>query len=135
MHYASPDKGKPPKILLVDDDPSLLRVSRLILHMQTSFEIDTASSVDEAVEKLKKTPYDAIISDYEMPNKNGLDFLEDLKKEKNNVPFVLFSSNADREVAAKAMSLGANGFVDKYGCPEIIYNEIARIIERLVVQR
>ena len=47
--------------------------------MENNFEIETASSVDEAFQKMERQTFDAIISDYEMPLKNGLDFLKELR--------------------------------------------------------
>ena len=60
-------------ILHVDDD-ALLHVSKMILDAENKFQIDTATSVDEAFKKIGTGNYDAIISDYDMPQKNGLDF-------------------------------------------------------------
>ena len=61
------------RILHVDDDLCLLEVSKQILSMENNFDIDNATSVDEATKKMEKESYDAVISDYEMPQKNGLD--------------------------------------------------------------
>ena len=68
------------RVLHVDDDTSFLSVSKMILEGENKFEIDSATSVDEAFEKLKVQSYDAIVSDFEMPQKNGLDFLKELRE-------------------------------------------------------
>ncbi len=65
----------------VDDDQGFLEVSKQILSMENDFEIDTATSVDEAFKKMEKQTFDAIVSDYEMPLKNGLDFLKELREQ------------------------------------------------------
>src|SRR3972149_10853053 len=80
-------------ILYVDDDLRVLEVTKQILEMDANFEVDTVTSVDEAFSKLATQPYDAIISDFEMPTKNGLDFLKHLREQKNEIPFVLFTGN------------------------------------------
>ena len=74
------------RILHVDDDLGLLEVSKQILTMENNFDIDNVTSVDEAFEKMGEQLYDAIISDYEMPQKNGLDFLKELKEKNNQAP-------------------------------------------------
>lgn len=57
-------------ILHVDDDPSLLEISKLMLmYMNANFDIDTACCVAEGLSKLAVGQYDAVISDYEMPKK------------------------------------------------------------------
>ncbi|MDD3793155.1 MAG: response regulator, partial [Candidatus Bathyarchaeota archaeon] len=70
------------RVLLVDDDVSVLDISREILFDMGKFEIDCASSVDEAFLKIKEKKYSVIVSDYEMPQKNGLTFLKELKEQK-----------------------------------------------------
>jgi len=68
------------RVLHVDDDQGFLKAAKQCLEMQGEIDVDTASSVDEALEKLKKTDYDAIVSDYQMPDKNGLEFLKEIRE-------------------------------------------------------
>jgi DNA-binding NtrC family response regulator len=74
------------RVLLVDDDLSILEISKQILMDMGSLEIDTACCVDEAYQKLASMYYDAIISDYDMPQKDGLQFLKELREQKNEIP-------------------------------------------------
>ena len=67
---------KPVKILHVDGDPCFLRVAKQCLEMQGKLQGEVASSVEEASKKMKEKSYDAIVSDYQLPGKNGLQFLE-----------------------------------------------------------
>jgi len=57
------------RVLHVDDEAGFLKVARQCLEMQGIFEVDTALSVKEATEKMKKKTYDAVVSDYMMPEK------------------------------------------------------------------
>lgn len=59
------------KVLHVDDDQGFLKVAKQCLEMQGEFEADNASSVNEALEKLNKTEYDVVVSDYQMPSKGA----------------------------------------------------------------
>ena len=68
--------------------------------------------------------YDVVISDYEMPQKNGLEFLTELRKQNNNIPFILFTGKGREEVAIKALNLGADGYFNKQGNPETVYGEL-----------
>ena len=54
---------------------AFLEVSKQILSIENNYEIDNATSVADAFTKIQQQPYDVIVSDYEMPQKNGLDFL------------------------------------------------------------
>ena len=120
-------------ILHVDDEQGFLEVSKSILELKSNFEVDNASSVDEAFKKLEQQTYDAVISDYEMPQKNGLDFLKELREQKNTTPFVIFTGKGREEVAMVALNLGADGYYDKIGSPETVYGELAHGI-RLSVE-
>ena len=112
------------RILLVDDEQGFSEVSKQILEADGNFEVDNVYSVEEAVEKLDKRSYDAVISDYQLPLKNGLDFLRELREKHNNIPFVIFTGKGREEVAIKALNLGADGYYDKHGSTETVYGEL-----------
>ncbi|MEM2561180.1 MAG: response regulator [Candidatus Bathyarchaeia archaeon] len=125
---------KPIRVLHVDDDKSFLEVSKECLQMFGFFDVDAASSVDEALEKMRKNVYDAIVCDYQMPGKNGLQLLEKLRKSGNNIPFIVFTGKGREDVAVEALSLGAEGYISKNGDPETVYLELASMI-RLAVNK
>jgi PleD family two-component response regulator len=68
------------RVLHVDDDASSLSVSKTILEIENKFEIDNVSSVDEAFRRMSQRQYDAVVSDYQMSQKNGLEFLKETIK-------------------------------------------------------
>ena len=122
------------RVLHVDDDPAFLKVAKQCLETQAELEVDTASSVNEALEELKKTDYDAIVSDYQMPGKDGLEFLKELREKGNTVPFIVFTGKGREEIAVKALNLGSDQYIDKHGDPETVYCELAHSI-RVAVER
>jgi PAS domain S-box-containing protein len=126
------DERKKMLILHVDDDSSFLNVAKQCLEIDREFEIDTASSVDEAFEKMRTRTYDVIVSDYHMPGKDGLDFLNELRQNGNTVPFIVFTGKGREEVAVRALNLGANQYLNKTGEPETVYTELARSIREAV---
>ncbi len=113
------------RILHVDDDSSMLEMSKQILMDMGNFEIDYACCVEEAFKKLAVCNYDAVISDYEMPQKDGLQFLKELRNLNNEIPFILFTGKGREEVSIKALNLGADGYFNKQGNPETVYGELA----------
>jgi PAS domain S-box-containing protein len=125
---------RPIRVLHVDDDPAFLKVAKQCLEMQGKFEVDTASSVNEALEKLEKTDYDAVVSDYQMPGKDGLEFLKELREKGNTVPFIVFTGKGREAIAIKALNLGADRYIDKHGDPETVYCELEHAIRRTVEQ-
>ena len=64
------------RLLYVDDDPILLEIGKLYLERDGSCLVDTITSAQAALVQLESTTYDAIISDYEMPDMNGIELLK-----------------------------------------------------------
>jgi PAS domain S-box-containing protein len=118
------------KVLHVDDDLSFITVSKSILE-EGPFKVDTVSTIDEALEMLKNGSYDVIISDYEMPLKNGLDFLKELRYTGYNTPFILFTGKGREEIAVQALNLGADRYIDKHGDPKVVFTELTTAIHQL----
>src|SRR4030042_5383306 len=99
------NEKKPISVLHVDNELGLLKVVKRCLELQGPFHVDTAGSVEEALTKLEKEQYDAVISDYQMPKKDGLEFLKQLRKEGNDIPFIILTGKRREEVAIKALNL------------------------------
>ncbi len=126
----------PIHVLHVDDDQSLLEVSKqILLSMNSNFVVESSTCVEEALALLAANGYDVIVSDYEMPQKNGLDFLKILKQQKSSIPFILFTGKGREEVAIQALNLGADGYYNKQGSPETVYGELIHGIETLHEKR
>ncbi len=99
-------------ILIVDDEPntlaSLSRAFRLAGH-----EATVCDNAAKALELAKSKPFDLILSDVVMPNRDGLALLEDLKTNGVSAPVVMMSGQAHIEMAVKATRLGALDFLEK----------------------
>lgn len=114
-------------ILHVDDDRSMLDLSATFLqHEDDRLEIDTALGAKDALEGLATTNYDAIISDYQMPGMDGLEFLEVIREDRgSDIPFIIFTGKGREEVAIDALNLGANRYLQKGGDPGAQYTVLA----------
>jgi DNA-binding NtrC family response regulator len=124
------NKKKRIKVLFVDNDVKLIKSAKQRLKLQGAFEVESASSADEALEKITKKKPDAIVCDINMPDTNGLEFLKALRESGNNTPFIVFTVTRDKETALKAFNAGANGFVGKSGDPEVVFSTLKRCIEK-----
>ena len=118
-------------VLHVDDDLGILKITKQCLEMQGPFQVDTANSVEEAWSKLEKERYNAVVSDYQMPGKDGLEFLKELREKGNKTPFIMFTGKGREEVAIKALNLGANQYLNKTGETETVYTELTHAITEL----
>ena len=116
----------PIHVLHVDDDQSIKEITKLMLQdLNSGFEIDWTCCLEDGFKKLASRKYDVVVSDYEMPQKDGLHFLKGLREAKNEIPFILFTGKGREEVAIQALNLGANGYYNKQGSPETVYGELA----------
>ncbi len=99
-------------LLIVDDDAntlaSLARAFRLAGH-----EATVCDNAARALELVKSTPFDMMLSDVVMPGKDGLSLLEDLRNLGISVPVVMISGQANIEMAVRATRLGAVDFLEK----------------------
>lgn len=119
-------------VLLVDDDTSLLQVAELILKdMDKYIMVESATNIEQAYKKLGEKTFDVLVSDYEMPQKNGLDFLKELRAKNIKTPFILFTGKGREEIAIQALNLGADRYLNKNGTPEAVYKELTKSIHIL----
>ncbi|MCW4034840.1 MAG: PAS domain S-box protein, partial [Candidatus Bathyarchaeota archaeon] len=123
------------RVLYVDDDASFLTTTKQILEITKLFEVDTALLVNEAKQKIAQTEYDVVVSDYQMPEKDGLMFLNELRENGNDVPFILFTGKGKEEVAIKALNLGADYYINKSGHPETVYSQLIHYIKQAVEKK
>ena len=129
------ENNQPIQLLIVDDEVHFLKSTKQLLEIQGGFNVELALSVDDALQKIENKTFDAVVSDYQMPEKTGLDLLGKLREEENNIPFILFTGKGREEVAVKALNLGADRYFNKNGLPEAVYGELAHGIRQIVELR
>ncbi|PSP89924.1 HTR-like protein, partial [Halobacteriales archaeon QS_4_66_20] len=105
------------QILHVDDDPDFGDLVATFLERENEeFEVIQKTSAGDALDRLDRDAgVDCIISDYDMPGKNGIDFLEAVRDEFPELPFILFTGKGSEEVASDAISAGATDYLQKGG--------------------
>ncbi len=107
-----------------------LRTAKRYLETNRIFHVENAHSVLDAVKKIRQEKYDVILSDYQMPLKNGLEFLSMLRASGEMTPFILFTVKESAEVIAKALNLGVFRYVEKHGDTARVYAELSAGIQQ-----
>jgi CheY-like chemotaxis protein len=79
----------PIRVLAVDDEADICTLTKRFLEMSEAMEVDTVCSVREAMAELAKKCYDVIVSDYQMPEEDGIQFLRSLRAAGDGTPFIL----------------------------------------------
>ena len=118
------------KVLLVDDEEALTEIAKVFLERDKDLKVDTSPSAKNALEKLKSDNYDVIVSDYMMPEMNGIELLKKLKSEDNMTPFILFTGRGREDVAIDALNCGASFYLQKGGDPKSEFAELTNMIKR-----
>jgi serine phosphatase RsbU (regulator of sigma subunit) len=105
---------KPPTIVIVDDEEIVLQSIGSFLELETDYEIKTFVSPKIAMDELIKQPIDLVISDFLMPEMNGLQFLKKVKELYPEIPLVLLTGYADKENAIKSINeIGLFQYLEK----------------------
>ena len=100
----------PSQILYVDDEPALLEIGKAFLERSGECKVETSQSAYEALDTLHISRFDAIISDYQMPGMDGLEFLKTIRDDPHlkEIPFILFTGRGREEVVIEALNHGAD---------------------------
>lgn len=120
------------RVLFVDDEEHVVEVAATFLErFGDGFVVHTETSAAAAIEYLEREPVDCIVSDYRMPEMDGLDFLERVRAAYSDVPFILSTGKGSEEVASEAISAGVTDYLrkatgtDQY---EVLANRISNAV-------
>lgn len=102
------------KILIADDHSTIRKGVKLILTNEFSeAEFGEAININEVFKKIKENKWDLLIMDMDMPGRNGLDALKQLKDEKQDIKTLIFSMHPEEQIAIRVLKAGAYGYLAK----------------------
>jgi DNA-binding response OmpR family regulator/anti-sigma regulatory factor (Ser/Thr protein kinase) len=99
-------------VLAVDDEEEFLELEQLYLG-RSDMAVTLCGSARSALDELARGDYDMIVSDYQMPDINGVEFLKMVRKSGSDVGFILFTGKGREDVAIDALNAGANYYIQK----------------------
>ncbi|MEJ2640051.1 MAG: response regulator [Desulfosarcinaceae bacterium] len=99
-------------VLLVDDEPDFLEVMAERIEAR-GIAVATATSAEEALERIAKERFDAVVMDFVMPGMDGIETLRRLKEDQPELQIILLTGYATLEKCIEAMKLGAMDFMEK----------------------
>jgi DNA-binding NtrC family response regulator len=122
-------------ILYVDDDVNLLNLNKIFMEKSGEFLIDTVSSAPEALERIATIRYDAILSDYQMPDMDGIEFLKLVRARHGALPFILFTGRGREDIVIDAVNNGVDYYIQKGPDLKAMIAELRHKILRAIERR
>ena len=125
------DKGM--KILVVDDFPTMRRIVRNLLKELGYANVDEAEDGVAGLAKLRAGSFDFVVSDWNMPNMDGLTMLQEIRKDPalSKLPVLMVTAEAKKENIVAAAQAGANGYVVKPFTAATLDEKLGKIFEKL----
>ncbi|SFL13056.1 PAS domain S-box-containing protein [Halogranum rubrum] len=122
------------RVLHVDDDPDFGELTAILLErVDARFTVETVSSADEGLARFTTERFDCLVSDYDMPEKTGIDFLEAVHEAYPDFPFILFTGKGSEEIASDAISAGVTDYLQKGSGTDhysLLANRISNAVSR-----
>jgi PAS domain S-box-containing protein len=120
------------RVLVVDDETTLLEIARDFLEQASGIVVDVELSPFNALQMLSSHDYDVVVSDYQMPGMDGIQFLKCLRSRGDDIPFILFTGKGREEVAMEALNNGADYYIQKGVQVRPMFAELANMVRRSV---
>ncbi|MFD1215511.1 MULTISPECIES: chemotaxis response regulator CheY [Microbulbifer] len=125
------DKGM--KILVVDDFPTMRRIIRSLLKELGFNNVDEAEDGQEGLAKINGGGFEFVVSDWNMPNLNGLDMLKQIRANEatRELPVLMVTAEAKKDNIVAAAQAGANGYIVKPFTAATLEEKLNKIFEKL----
>ncbi|MBD3651408.1 MAG: chemotaxis protein CheY [Alcanivorax sp.] len=125
------DKGM--SILVVDDFPTMRRIVRSLLKELGFTNVEEAEDGQEALGKLKSGDFEFVVSDWNMPNLDGLEMLKQIRADEamKALPVLMVTAEAKKENIVAAAQAGANGYIVKPFTAATLEEKLNKIFEKL----
>lgn len=121
------------RFLVVDDFATMRRIVRNLLKDLGFNNVEEAEDGQDALGKLRESSFDFVISDWNMPNIDGLQLLNEIRKDPNlsSLPVLMVTAEAKKENIIAAAQAGANGYVVKPFTAATLEEKLNKIFEKL----
>ncbi|SDN18370.1 PAS domain S-box-containing protein [Halogranum gelatinilyticum] len=128
------DSAEEIAILHVDDDEAFAELVATFLERENDrFRVETAASVTDGLARLTAGEFHCVVSDYDMPERDGLDFLDAVREVDPDLPFILYTGKGSEEVASEAISAGVTDYLQKEqgtGQYTVLANRVENAVEQ-----
>lgn len=118
-------------VLYFDDETGLLEIGKLFLERIGTISVDIANFARDALNQLASASYDVIVSDYQMPGMDGIEFLRKIRMN-SDIPFIFFTGRSREEGVITALNGGVDYYIQKGGNPNALFAALSHNIHLIV---
>ncbi len=127
------------RVLYVDDDSSFTEMIATVLEREEGvLDVTTAKDAETGLEIVREGSIDCVVSDYSMPETNGLEFLRAVREESEELPFLLLTGRGSEDIASEAITAGVTDYLQKQQGTEhysLLANRITNAVEQYRAQQ
>ncbi|MGE3313462.1 MAG: response regulator [Planctomycetaceae bacterium] len=116
------------KVLLVDDSGTMRTIQKRCLNKLGVEDVVEAEDGCNALEHFGKQSFDIILSDWNMPNMDGLAFLQEVRKQNTQIPFIMITTEAERARVLAAIQAGCSDYLVKPFTPDALRDKLEKWI-------
>jgi len=122
------------KILLIDDEPDILRVLSRSLHAD-GYDVSTALNGAQGLAEFERVPCDIVITDIKMPGMDGIDVLKRIKEREPDTEVIIITGHGDINSAVEALHFGASDFINKPVRDQALAIALKRAQDKIDIRR
>src|ERR1700679_1050212 len=115
-------------ILVVDDEVEIREGLEALLTSE-NFDVSLAGTADEGLRKLEEQPFDLLLLDVSLPDRNGLDLLGEIRQRDPILPVVMITAYRDVDMARRAFKGGAQDYITKPWSNDELLTQVAQAVE------
>ncbi len=116
-------------LLVIDDEPEIRESLEMLLSME-GYAIETAADARSGAERMERKAFDLVLLDLMLPDRGGLDLLQDIRRANRTLPVVMITAYGSVETAVQAMRSGASSYITKPWDNEKLLAEIGALVSR-----
>jgi DNA-binding NtrC family response regulator len=130
MHQLEPAQGS---ILIIDDEAGIRESLETLLSIE-GYSVETARNAEEGLVMLSSAPRDLVLLDFALPDRNGIDVLDEIRQRDAGLPVIMITAYGTVENAVKAIQAGATNFIQKPWDNEKLLADVRASISRLRIE-
>lgn len=119
------------KIMVIDDSGTIRRIEKSVLATLGHTDVIEASDGVDALSKVRATPPDLVLLDWNMPNLDGMGFLKEFRASDKKTPVIMVTTEAEKSRIIEAIKAGVNNYVIKPFTPDMLKQRIAETLAKV----